>query len=182
MTELYIDGQLAVLPEGFSFTFTSENPYFTRSSNYSMDVELPMSANYAIFKHINRLDVTKKKTILPATLIVDAKCLLYGSAVLLSVEDTLVKVQLVSGNAEFNLLTNDEIYIDELKLGGPYVPPMSRSERRKSGQCSCVWRGNNQLQSLFKLLSRKFPTISTYSHQKTDWLFWIYFWYYFLWQ
>lgn len=35
MTELYIDGQLAVLPEGFSFTFTSENPYFTRSSNYS---------------------------------------------------------------------------------------------------------------------------------------------------
>lgn len=124
MTELYIDGQLAVLPEGFSFTFTSENPYFTRSSNYSMDVELPMPANYAIFKHINRLDVTKKKTILPATLIVDAKSLLYGSAVLLSVEDTLVKVQLVSGNAEFNLLTNDEIYIDELKLGGPYVPPM----------------------------------------------------------
>lgn len=76
MTELYIDGRLAVLPEGFSFTFTSENPYFTRSSNYSMDVELPMPANYAIFKHINRLDVTKKKTILPATLIVDAKCLL----------------------------------------------------------------------------------------------------------
>ena len=82
----------------------------------------------------------------------------------------MVKVQLVSGNAEFNLLTNDEIYIDELKLGGPYVPPMPemfqfflpesemkavygsvdevdggflacvlpRSERRKSGQCSCV--------------------------------------------
>ena len=124
MTELYIDGQLAVLPEGFSLTFTSENPYFTRSSNYSMDVELPMPANYAIFKHVNRLDVTKKKTILPATLIVNSKCLLYGSAVLLSVEDTLVKVQLVSGNAEFNLLTNDEIYIDELKLGGPYVPPM----------------------------------------------------------
>lgn len=113
MTELYIDGQLAVLPEGFSFTFTSENPYFTRSSNYSMDVELPMPANYATFKHINRLDVTKEKTILPAMLIVDGKCLLYGSAVLLSVEDTLVKVQLVSGNAEFNLLTNDDIYIDE---------------------------------------------------------------------
>lgn len=123
MTELYIDGQLAVLPEGFSFTFTSENPYFTRSSNYSMDVELPMPANYVIFKHVNRLDVTKEKTILPATLIVDGKCLLYGSAVLLSIEDTLVKVQLVSGNAEFNLLTNDDIYIDELKLGGPYVPP-----------------------------------------------------------
>lgn len=29
MTELYIDGQLAALPEGFNITFTSENPYFT---------------------------------------------------------------------------------------------------------------------------------------------------------
>ena len=69
MTELYIDGQLAALPEGFNITFTSENPYFTRSSNYSLDIELPMPANHAIFKHVNRLDVTKKKTILPATLI-----------------------------------------------------------------------------------------------------------------
>lgn len=61
MTELYIDGQLAALPEGFNITFTSENPYFTRSSNYSLDIELPMPANHAIFKHVNRLDVTKKR-------------------------------------------------------------------------------------------------------------------------
>ena len=47
MTELYIDGQLAALPEGFNITFTSENPYFTRSSNYSLDIELPMPANQA---------------------------------------------------------------------------------------------------------------------------------------
>lgn len=117
MTELYIDGKSAALPEGFNISFISENPYFTRSSNYSLDVELPMPANHAIFGHINRLDVTKTKTILPAMLMVNARCLLYGSAVLLSVEDTLVKVQLVSGNAEFNLLTNDDIYIDELDLG-----------------------------------------------------------------
>ena len=38
MTELYIDGQLAALPEGFNITFTSENPYFTRSSNYSLEI------------------------------------------------------------------------------------------------------------------------------------------------
>ena len=48
MTELYINGQLAVLSEDFYFTLASENPYFTRSSNYSLDIELPMSANYAI--------------------------------------------------------------------------------------------------------------------------------------
>ena len=44
MTELYIDGQLAALPEGFNITFTSENPYFTRSSNYSLDIERQMPA------------------------------------------------------------------------------------------------------------------------------------------
>ncbi|WP_181989122.1 hypothetical protein [Bacteroides uniformis] len=54
MTELYIDGQLAALPEGFNITFTSENPYFTRSSNYSLDIELPMPANHAIFKHVEQ--------------------------------------------------------------------------------------------------------------------------------
>lgn len=117
MTQLYINGQPAILPEGFTISFTAENPYFTRSSNYSLDVELPMPANHAIFGHIHRLDVTKQKTILPATLIVDNRTLIRGSAVLLSVEDTLAKVQLVSGNAELNLLTNDDIYIDEIDLG-----------------------------------------------------------------
>ena len=38
MTELYIDGQLAALPEGFNITFTSENPYFTRRCNHHLDV------------------------------------------------------------------------------------------------------------------------------------------------
>lgn len=126
MTELYINGQLAVLSEDFYFTLASENPYFTRSSNYSLDIELPMSANYAIFGHINRLDVTKKKTILTAVLMVDARCLLSGSAVLMSVEETRVKVQLVSGNAEFNLLTNDDIYVDELDLGSDWTPVVGR--------------------------------------------------------
>lgn len=122
MTELYIDGKLAVLPEGNTISFTSENPYFTKSSNYTMDIELPMPDNVGIFGHIHRLDITKKKTILPAVLLVNSRCMLYGSAVLLSVEDELVKVQLVSGNAEFNLLTNENIYIDELDLGTAFWP------------------------------------------------------------
>ena len=56
MTELYIDGQLAALPEGFNITFTSENPYFTRSSNYSLDIELPLLANLDVMNHVKTLD------------------------------------------------------------------------------------------------------------------------------
>lgn len=74
MTELYIDGQLAALPEGFNITFTSENPYFTRSSNYSLDIELPMPANHAIFKHVNRLDVTKRLSFRPHSSLTPDAC------------------------------------------------------------------------------------------------------------
>ena len=64
------------------------------------------------------------------------------SAVLLSVEDALVKVQLVSGNAEFNLLTNDDLYIDELDLGtiswpnnnqNRFQPPANNGELLRFG-------------------------------------------------
>ncbi len=46
-----------------------------------------------------------------------------GSAVVIGVDDTSVTVQLMSGNAEFNILTNDDIYIDQLDLGEVSYPP-----------------------------------------------------------
>lgn len=128
MTELYISGKQVVLPDDLNITQCFENPYFTGSSTYSLDIELPLSGcaeNIEVFGHLNRLDVTKKKTVLPAKLIVGARVILVGSAVLLSISDKSVKIQLVSGNAEFNFLTNDDIYIDDLDLGEVPYPPYS---------------------------------------------------------
>lgn len=124
MTNIFINNKPAILPEDLSVTLRFENPYFTRTSNYSLDVELPMPANYSIFGHINRLDVRKQKIILPAKVIIDGKVLLDGSAVLVGMYDRSVKIQLVSGNAEFNILTNTNVYIDELDLG-EIVPPQA---------------------------------------------------------
>lgn len=124
MTNIFINNKPAILPEDLSVTLRFENPYFTRTSNYSLDVELPMPANYSIFGHINRLDVRKQKIILPAKVIIDGKVLLDGSAVLVGMYDRSVKIQLVSGNAEFNILTNTNVYIDELNLG-EIVPPQA---------------------------------------------------------
>lgn len=117
MTELYINNRPAWLPTDFSIALTSENPYFTSSSAYSLDIDLPMPDNIGIFGHIHRLDAGKQKTILPARLVAGARTLLNGSAVLLSISDEAARVQLVSGNAELNILTNEDIYIDELDLG-----------------------------------------------------------------
>lgn len=117
MTNLIINDIPVILPDDLDATLRFENPYFTRTSSYSLDIELPMPANYQVFGHINRLDVDKKKVMLSAKLLVDGKVLMNGSAVVMGIFDTSVKIQLVSGNAEFNILTNSDIYIDELDLG-----------------------------------------------------------------
>lgn len=124
MTNIFINNKPVVLPEDLSATLRFENPYFTRTSNYSLDIDLPMPANIAIFGHINRLDVKKQKIILPAKVVIDGKVLLDGSAVVVSMYDSSVKVQLMSGNAEFNILTNANVYIDELDLG-EITPPQA---------------------------------------------------------
>ena len=122
MIELIINGQTAVLPEDFSGELVFENPYFTKTSNYSLDIELPMPANNHIYKNIHRIYTDKSKLIYPAVLRDFRGDIINGSAVLLFVDDSCVKVQLVSGNAEFNLLTNESI-LDELDLGTISYPP-----------------------------------------------------------
>lgn len=82
-----------------------------------------MPANYEVFGHIHRQDVRKEKMILPAKLIIDGRVLMNGSAAVIGVDDTSVTIQLISGNAEFNILTNDDIYIDQLNLGEVGYPP-----------------------------------------------------------
>lgn len=146
MTELYINNELAYLPEDFSITFIAENPYFTKSSSYTLDINLPMPANYKIFGNINRLDVSKKKIILPARLIANARTLLIGSAVLLSVEDTSVRVQLVSGNAEFNMLTNDDVYIDELDLGTASWPNNNQNQFQKPDNMKLYYGSSDEIE------------------------------------
>lgn len=41
MTELLIDGKRVSLPSDLSFDLIFENPYFTKSSTHTLDVDLP---------------------------------------------------------------------------------------------------------------------------------------------
>lgn len=142
MTELYINNRLAWLPADFSIALTCENPYFTSSSAYSLDIDLPMPENSGIFGNIHRLDVGKQKTILPARLLSGARTLLNGSAVLLSISDEVARVQLVSGNAELNILTNEDIYIDELDLGTVDDPDSYHDRTWKPGSDKSKYFGS----------------------------------------
>ena len=119
MIELYINKVLAELPPELSFTFVMENPYFTSSSNSTLTIELSMNSlvNRKIFRHYNRLDTPKSVLSLPAVLINNNQVKLRGTAIVNSVTDETVSIQLVSGNSEFNFRTNDDVYIDRLDLG-----------------------------------------------------------------
>lgn len=124
MIELYINKVLAELPPELSFTFVMENPYFTSSSNSTLTIELSMNSqvNRKIFRHYNRLDTPKSVLSLPAVLINNNQVKLRGTAIVNSVTDETVSIQLVSGNSEFNFRTNDDVYIDRLDLGETPYP------------------------------------------------------------
>ena len=56
MTRLFIDGQEVVLPEQFELELITENPYFTRTGEYTydIDIDLKVPQNRQIYKNIQR--------------------------------------------------------------------------------------------------------------------------------
>lgn len=60
MTIIYLDGQPVVVSKK-SLKLTVENPFFTKTSSYTYDVDFPLDIpdNRKIFGRIQRLDVAK---------------------------------------------------------------------------------------------------------------------------
>lgn len=120
MVNLYLDGTEVFFDNQKTVKVTKENPYFTQSGSYTLDVEIPMSIyrNAWFFKHLNRLEVKKKPVRMSAVLVVDNHPLLTGSAIINSITAKMVKVQLVGGNSDINYSARFEgIYIDEIDYG-----------------------------------------------------------------
>lgn len=123
MTELFLDGKPAVISQSASFKLTMENFYFTKSSSYTFDVELPLRVpqNRRIFGNIDRIDISKEPRTFSARLVVDNKTLLVGTAKLTSVTESAVKLQLLGDAAAYNYGNKvDGLYIDQMDLGDWY--------------------------------------------------------------
>lgn len=123
MTELFLDNMPAVLMPSSNFKLTSENHYFTKSSSYTFDVELPLRVerNHRIFGNIDRIDVSKSSRTFSARLVVDNVTLLIGTAKITSVTGSSVKVQLLGNSAAYNYGNKAEgLYIDRMDLGNWY--------------------------------------------------------------
>lgn len=124
MTELFLDGLLAVPAQNVTIKLTTENTYFSGTSSYTYDVELPLSVeeNRRIFGSMNRLDIPKEGKLMEALLMVDNVSVLAGKAHIMSVSETSVKVQLLGENASYNYEGKmDESFIDMMDLGNWYM-------------------------------------------------------------
>lgn len=116
MIQLIINNLPASLNKDETLKLQHENPFTTENGEYTYEITLPMdSVNQKIFGHINRHDVAQKKITFPAMLYSGMTLLLYGDAILTSVTESEIGIQLV-GNSSATNFTYDDIYIDEMNL------------------------------------------------------------------
>lgn len=118
MTELLIDGVRVVLPPDFSIPYTTENPFLTKSGEYTLDIELSLldSTNARLYRHLGRFNASQVFTGRKLVLISNNFVLINGTEIILEVTDSVVKIQAVSGNAELNFLGSEK-KITDLDLG-----------------------------------------------------------------
>lgn len=116
MIRLIIDNHTASLSSDEKLKIQHENPFTTENGEYTYEITLPMdSVNQKIFGHINRHDVAQKKITFPVMLYSGMTLLLSGTAIVTSVSDQDVGVQLVGNSSATNFIY-DDIYIDEMGL------------------------------------------------------------------
>ena len=126
MTELYIAGMPVVLPS-VNITMVTENPFFTKSGEYTFDITLSLliPQNAKVYSHINRentSDTLPKRT---AYMVVDNEVVLNGTETILGWTNESVSIKLVSGNSELNFLIGSDKKLRGLNLGSApkYVKP-----------------------------------------------------------
>ncbi len=120
MTQLIIAGIEAVLPQQFSITVKRENPFFTKSGEYTYDCTLRLDnpVNQQLYGFLHRLNksgqVATRRT---AVLMADGHVYCRGTEVITRWTDQTVTVQIVSGESELNYFVGQERKIEDLNLG-----------------------------------------------------------------
>lgn len=129
MLTLHIDSHPAVVGRDTRFRLTRENPLFTSSGDFTLEIALPLAhcpENQAIFGPIHRPEVERRTWVgrrLPFRLTAHPLSVA-GILLVLGTTETEVKVQLLGGRSALNAATLDadgrDLYIDELPLGLAY--------------------------------------------------------------
>lgn len=119
-TVLYLNNTQVYPDSSQSIKLIRENPYFTESESYTLEVNLPMSIleNRRFFGNIHRIEKAKQIDPMNCRMLVDNRPVLDGKARVTQITDDSIKLQLLGGRSEVNFLSSDnQDYIDELDLG-----------------------------------------------------------------
>ncbi|KAA6325150.1 hypothetical protein EZS27_025596, partial [termite gut metagenome] len=125
MTELYIEGVAAVLPENMSLSVKRENPFFTKNGEYTYELTLSLNnaVNAALYKHLNRLNsISEVKTKRKIILIADNRMYCNGTEIVTGWTEKTVSIQIASGNSELNYFIGSDLPISSLNLGSATIP------------------------------------------------------------
>ena len=119
MTQLFIDGQEVVLPEDFSCKIMSENPLFTKSGDYTLNITISLEnpINAHIYKYINRINSLSRFVNRAAILVSDNEVVIKGEEVILNISDRNIEIQIVAGNSSLNYLIGNDRKLRDLNLG-----------------------------------------------------------------
>lgn len=120
MTQLLIAGTEVVLPKNFTCTVKRENPFFTKSGEYTYDVTLRLdnSVNRTLYGFVHRLN--KKEQVATgrqAVLVAGGHVYTRGTEVITGWTQDTVTLQIVSGESELNFFIGQEQKVEELELG-----------------------------------------------------------------
>lgn len=120
MVQLFLDGVLIIPDASTSITVTKENPYFTLSDSYTLEISAPLDiyGNKRFFGSIQRTEKSKSCAEYKARLLADNKQILVGKARITQLNEKEVKLQLTTGVSALKMTAdNGQMYIDEMDLG-----------------------------------------------------------------
>lgn len=119
-TQLIIDGHEAVLPQNFAVTVKRENPFFTKSGEYTYDCTIRMDnpVNRELYGFLTRFNKTEQlDTGRSAVLIADGHVYCRGTEIVTRWTEDTVTIQIVSGESELNYFIGQDLKLDELDMG-----------------------------------------------------------------
>jgi len=122
--EIIIQGYQAVMKQGTSFDFISENRLFTDSDSYTLSIVFPLAEcpqNLKIFGHLERKDVEKEQVLYDCE-IRHRDMVKVGVITITEINEAEVKTQFLEGRSAQNFDQSfDNTYINELYLGNPGI-------------------------------------------------------------
>lgn len=119
MIRLYINNIEAVIDADSSIDFIRKNPLFTKEGDLTYDINLDLKnpQNAEIYGFLNRFQILNQPTGRIAALYDGPRCLIRGTEIVLSIDESVVKIQIVGTNSELNYLTGYDKSIRDYDFG-----------------------------------------------------------------